>query len=202
VVDPRGRDLAELESTAVGLKGFEPVHVPGLLQTSAYVQALLKASNPQHPEDVIERFHEFRLRRQGIMTAEHPPRVHAIIHEAAFHMGYVEAPIMRDQLVHLIEVARLPHITIQIVPFKAPSLPVVGTPFVIFEGPDPELETVYMEYDAGSAFFSEREHRDRYAAIFARLSNVALAPITPEQGWAAYAQRDSLSLVQHLLYTL
>jgi hypothetical protein len=191
-----------LESTALSVKTFEPVHVPGLLQTSAYVRALMEATDRQHPESVIKRFHQFRLQRQEVLASEHPPRFHAIIHEAAFHMGYVDAAIMREQLIHLIETSCLPHITIQIVPFKSSSLPVVGTPFVIFGARAEQLDTVYMEYDAGSAFFSEREHRDRYTTIFERLSKVALAPIAPERERESYAQRDSLSLIQHLLYTL
>ncbi|SFD56684.1 Helix-turn-helix [Streptomyces aidingensis] len=202
-ISARGRDLAELESSAVALSTYEPTHLPGLLQSPEYVRALLTAGNPGEPADSTQRFIEFRVRRQEVLTGDDPPSLHAVIHEAAFHMRFVDADIMRRQLTHLIEVSRLPHITVQLVPFRSAPMPLVGTPFVHCHSRHPLLDTVYLESDAGSSFLSTPEQLTRYRDIFSRLSDVALPPIDvsgPER--RSYTQRDSLSLIQHLLYVL
>ncbi|MGP3953126.1 helix-turn-helix domain-containing protein [Streptomyces sp. 7N604] len=196
------RDLAEMESMATHLSGFEPLHLPGLLQTPEYLKALITAAFPNSTAKFVDRGLEFRLQRQEVLTHGSAPTYHAIIHEAAFQMHFVDTAIMRRQIVHLIDVARLPHITVQIVPFKSGTLPAVGTPFVIFGAADPALSTIYLEHDAGSVFLDDPEHLTRYADIFDRLATLALPPVVPESERTSYETRDSLSLLQHLLYVL
>ncbi|THA25690.1 XRE family transcriptional regulator [Streptomyces sp. RKND-216] len=199
-VDARARDLAELEATAVGVYGFETVHMPGLLQTPEYAMALIGSFTDD--ADAAERFYEFRLRRQEVLIGPSAPHYHAVIHEAALQMRYVDTDILRRQLTHLIEVSALPHVTVQIVPFRSGLLPAVGGPFVLFRGPDRRLDTVYLEHDVGSEFLHEPEHLARYDEIFDSLSTLALPPLRPAAEREFTSERDSLSLVQHLLYVL
>ncbi|MFE7115663.1 helix-turn-helix domain-containing protein [Streptomyces sp. NPDC057654] len=199
-VDARALDLAELEAASPSFSGVETVNMPGLLQTPEYAKALLETRN--RDADATRRFCEFRLRRQEVLTRDPAPNYHAIIHEAVFHMYFVDPEVLRRQLTHLIDVARLPNITIQIVPFRSGPLPAVGGPFVLFGGAEPELSTVYMEHDVGADFLSTPEHIARYRTIFDRLSVLALPPLVPETERRFTSQRDSLSLLQHLLYIL
>ena len=199
-VDARARDLAELEATATGLCGFETVHMPGLLQAPEYARALIESFNEE--ADAARRFYEFRLMRQEILTSQSPPTYHAIIHEAALQMRFVDTEILRQQLTHLIEVAALPNITVQIVPFRSGPLPAVGGPFVLFHGSDSSLDTVYLEHDIGAEFLHEPEHTTRYHDIFQQLTNLALPPLASSSERKYTSERDSLSLVQHLLYIL
>lgn len=196
------RDLAELESSAESQSVFDMVYLPGLLQTPEYARALLESANQQQDPSVTGRFLEFRLRRQDVLTGESPPRYHAIIHEAAFHMDFVRPEVMRRQLAHLIEVVRLPHVTVQILPFRSGGFPAVGTPFTLFGSTPPELSTVYLEHDAGSVFLGDRREIDRYTEIFSRLSTVALPPLAMDAEREFATKRDSYSLVQHLAYIL
>ncbi|MGP4002638.1 helix-turn-helix domain-containing protein [Streptomyces sp. 8N706] len=200
-VDVRARDLAELESMSTSFSGFEVVHLPGLLQTPEYARALIEAVNQD--TKAVQRFYEFRLKRQEILTHDPAPKYHAIIHEAALRMNFVDTEVLRRQITHLIEVSRLPHVTIQIVPFRAAGpLPAVGGPFVVFGGDDPTLNTVYLEHDAGSVFLSDVADLTRYNEIFDRLVALALPPLASESERKYASQRDSLSLLQHLLYIL
>ncbi|MGH9197208.1 MAG: helix-turn-helix domain-containing protein [Acidimicrobiia bacterium] len=196
------RDLAELECTATSQSVFDMVYLPGLLQTPEYAQALLESANHDKDATTTERFLRFRLQRQEILTGDSPPRYHAIIHEAAFHMDFVSPDIMRRQLAHLVEVVRLPHVTVQILPFKSGGFPAVGTPFTLFGTTPPELSTVYLEHDAGSVFFGDQRRIGHYTEIFAKLSSVALPPLTLETEREFATKRDSFSLVQHLAYIL
>lgn len=197
------RDLAELECMAPTQRVFDMVYMPGLLQTPEYMRALAASTpHPDTPAEALERRLEFRIRRQSVLTGDSVASYHAIIHEAAFHMSFVPRSTLRDQLSHLVETARLPHVTIQIVPFRSASFPAVGTPFTLFGARPPELSTVYLEHDAGSVFFGDQTHVSRYEEIFDRLSTVALEPLslTSEQKFSS--GRDSLSFLQHLAYTL
>ncbi|WP_369679694.1 Scr1 family TA system antitoxin-like transcriptional regulator [Streptomyces mirabilis] len=65
-----------------------------------------------------------RLRYGSGALRENPPAAHTVIHEAALHMRFGSPQTMREQLLRLIELARLPHVTIQVYPFSAATPPV------------------------------------------------------------------------------
>ncbi|MEV0279055.1 helix-turn-helix transcriptional regulator [Streptomyces sp. NPDC050610] len=195
-------DLAELEGTSESQGVFDMVNLPGLLQSPEYARALLESAPQGSDPRITERFLEFRLQRQEILTGDYPARYHAIIHEAAFHMGFVDPTAMRRQLAHLVEVARLPHVIIQILPFRSSRFPAMGTPFTLFHAASPELNTVYLEHDAGAVFFGDQGHLNRYNMIFERLSSVALPALMPEAERRFPTERDSFTLLQHLAYIL
>ena len=58
-----------------------------------------------------------RMRRQKLLTAADPPRVWSILDEAALRQPVGGPAVMREQLRRLTEVAALPDVTLQIVPF-------------------------------------------------------------------------------------
>lgn len=202
-VGPRILDLAELEATASAHRTFEWLYVPGLLQTEAYMRALFNSRDPATDGQTHDTYAEFRLHRQQVLHGDSPPTLHAVIHETAFHMRFVDATIMRDQLIHLAEMAKLPHVQIQILPFKAATYPdALGTPFVVLESAVPELSTVYIEHPVSAMFLDDQSQLSQYNATFDSLSSSALVPIAPCPERMTYAKTDSLGLVQHLLYTL
>ena len=197
----RLRDLAELESTATAHRAFQWMYVPGLLQTRDYVTALFEHSDPPVTPEEAARFAEFRLRRQHVLhqATDRPPRYHAIVHEAAFHMHFVSRKIRRAQLERLVELAQLPHITVQLLPFRSEVPPAApGAPFSLLDGPAPQLRTVYVEHPVTSTFLAGPEQVEEFAGAFRRLSMVALDPLDTEQ----LHDRSSYRLVQHLLYVL
>lgn len=198
----RACDLAELEATAVAHRSFDWLYVPGLLQTPAYMRSLFEREPHGSPAD-IDRYVEFRMRRQQILTREPPPEVHAVIHEAAFHMHFVERHIMREQIEHLIALAHWPHMRIQLLPFKAPACPPSpGTPFVICDSAAPELRTVHVEGPVTASFLGDEEQIDRFLTAFDRLSRVALGPLDRSETSTSRFQHQSIGLAHHLLYIL
>ncbi|MGY0062401.1 Scr1 family TA system antitoxin-like transcriptional regulator [Streptomyces sp. LZ34] len=72
----------------------------------------------------------------------------------------------------------------------------------ILDGRVPELSTVYVEHPVSSVFLGDREHLAQYNAAFEHLSAVALSPIALRAGRECHTKRDSLQLIQHLLYVL
>jgi transcriptional regulator with XRE-family HTH domain len=192
-------DLAELEAAAVAHRSFQWVYIPGLLQTPAYTRALFESGEPGTPAARIQRGVEFRSRRQRIIQDESPPQIHAVIHEAAFHMHFVPREVMREQLEHLVALSRLPHIKIQLLPFRAPSYPATSTsPFVIFDARSPELRTLYVEHPVTSSFVDDPAQIAQFTTGFEQLSRVALSPLNTSDD----DSHSSMRLFQHLRYVL
>lgn len=202
-LDQRALDLAELEASTPVHRSFQWMYVPGLLQTPEYMRALFEGGEPDASPESRDAYAEFRLRRQQILTEPSPPTLHAVLHEAALHMRFVTEKVMRQQIEHLVELSRLPHVHIQILPFKADVYPApFSTPFVIYETEVPELSTVYVEHPVASPFISDRDHLAQFSTCFERLSSVALPSIATGPQPEFQARKDSLGLIQHLLYSL
>lgn len=197
------RDLAELEATSVAHRNFQWLHVPGLLQTEGYMRSSFKGVNPTAQSADMDLYAAFRLRRQEEMLSSETLRYHAIIHESALRMQFFSRDTMRRQIEHLVEVARAPNVTVQLLPFQAQSYEVAfSTPFVVYEAALPALHTVYVEHPVSSPFLSEQPHLSMYCDSFDRLSQVALPPVDAQAPERPYGTRDSLALIQHLLYVL
>ncbi|UQA93882.1 helix-turn-helix domain-containing protein [Streptomyces halobius] len=202
VHNQNARDLAEIESSSVAVRSFQWVHMPGLLQTTEYMRSLFAGSNQDASPEEIDKYVDFRKRRQQILTDDAPPTIHAVIHEAALHMQFVGVDVMSRQIEHLVELSRLPHVCIQILPFKAAYPATFGTPFVLFEGAVPELNTVYIEHPVSSPFIHEPAHLDGFAATFSQLGAAALPPVDLGIEPEFHAKKDSLGLIQHVLYAM
>ncbi|MEV4863485.1 helix-turn-helix domain-containing protein [Streptomyces ossamyceticus] len=199
-IGPAARDLAELESRSRVLRTHEPLLIPGMLQTMDYARAVLCAteSDPHR----ADRYAQFRLARQRVLTGDPAVSYHAVIHEAALHTRVGGPAVMRRQLLRLIEVSRLPNVNVQVYPFEAGNYAAHTQSFVIYGAAAPELDTVYLEHPTQSLFLRDGDQLDAYAKMFERLSELALAPVDPETAPESHDTRDSLSLIQHVMYTL
>lgn len=199
-IGPAARDLAELESRSAMLRTHEPLVIPGMLQTEEYARAVLEAT--EGATQRITRYAQFRLSRQRVLTGDSPVTYRAVIHEAALHTHVGGAPVMRRQLLRLIEVSRLPNVMIQVYPFEAGIYSAHTQSFVIYGGTAIELDTVYLEHPMSSLFLQDVAQLDEYAKMFERLSALALSPVDPESAPESHDSRDSLSLIQHVMYAL
>ncbi|MFF2143099.1 helix-turn-helix domain-containing protein [Kitasatospora sp. NPDC058190] len=192
-VVPSALDLAEFEASATALDSYQTLLIPGLLQTKAYSEVI---------HDYAEKKVEFRQRRQELLTVENAPPFRTVIHEAALHMMYGGPTIMRDQLNHLIEVSRLPHVTIQILPFDCTTYSSTETPFVLMRGAHARLDTVLLEQPHSSYFLGDPEDVAAFRRKFERIRGLALPPLHSATRSPSSTQRDSLGLIQHVRYKL
>ncbi|WP_200307844.1 helix-turn-helix domain-containing protein [Streptomyces adelaidensis] len=197
---PGALNLAELEAEAVTLRMHESLFIPGLFQTADYARAIF--NSPKLGFENIEDGLRFRVERQHILARENPPSVHAVIHEAALHMRFGSAQVVREQLVRLIELARLPHVTIQVYPFSAQAYAALSGNFVHAIPRTARLGTVVLDRATGSDYLREPTQLQQYNALFERLAENALNPVDVSLAPEAHSVKDSLALIQHLLYTL
>ncbi|MEV0635212.1 helix-turn-helix transcriptional regulator [Streptomyces sp. NPDC050619] len=193
-------DLAELEDGARDIVCYEPMFIPGLLQSEEYATAGYRGgyTGASHPEQDLEV--EFRMRRQTVLSGENAPRLHAVIHEAALHMSFGDPAIRRGQLVRLLEVAELPNVTLQILPFDGAVA--FGTSFTVLRPPVRKLSTVIVAHIERSLYLGDADSLARYDDWFARLCEVALPPVSGDSRHSSHTIKDSRGLIQRLLYPL
>lgn len=110
------RDLAKLEADAVELGSYNDHNIPGLLQTEEYARALFDMRRPAYSEDDLDRYMTARLARQEILTRKHPPTLTFVQEEVTLRRPIGGRMVLRRQLEHLLEIGRLRHVEVQVMP--------------------------------------------------------------------------------------
>ncbi|MET8154400.1 helix-turn-helix domain-containing protein [Actinoplanes sp. NPDC049668] len=171
----RPGNFVGLEAEASVLRAWEPVLVPGLLQTEAYMRALMRTGRASDPPHHIDRRVALRLKRQGRLTAVNPLNLVALIDESAVRRVVGGPEVMNEQLRHLLDTAQLPTVTIQILPFDAGEHPFLGGSAALLEFRETtHLDVVYLEGLAGDYYEEQHSEVARYRDEFERLSAKAL----------------------------
>ena len=106
-----------LEGAASVIRTFELQFVNGLFQTEGYARAVTSLGNRTAPAEEIDRRVSVRLNRQSALTSPDPPQVWSVVDEAVLRRPVGGREVMRAQLAHVVEVASLPQVTVQVVPF-------------------------------------------------------------------------------------
>ncbi|SDU39955.1 helix-turn-helix domain-containing protein [Jiangella alkaliphila] len=131
-VPAKYRGFIEEEERAKSIHTYEQTFPPGLLQTQAYARELLAGVRMAYDNHVDTQV-EARIRRQEILRRDDPPRLRAVIDEAALRRMIGGPDVMRDQLQHLLKMAEMRHITIQVMPFVAGAHAALNGQMTIFD---------------------------------------------------------------------
>ena len=171
----RPGNFVGLEAAAAHMRAWEPIIVPGLLQTEAYMRALIQTGRSTDPPEHIDRRIKLRLTRQGRLTAARPLELTALIDESVVRRVVGGSRVMNDQLRHLIEMAQLPNVMIQVLPFDAGEHQFLGGSAALLEFRETtHLDVVYLEGLAGDYYEEQPSEVVRYREEFERLSAKAL----------------------------
>lgn len=165
-----------LESEAETLREYESELVPGLLQTEDYAQAILQTAPNTEPDDEIERTVAARLARQEALTRErNPVRFWAVLNEAVARRMVGGPKTMASQLLHLVEMSRLPNVAIQIMPFDVGAHAAMRSSFHILRFPEStDRHVVYVETQTGSLYMEDPADVERYILMYDYLRGKAL----------------------------
>ncbi|QCX77271.1 Helix-turn-helix protein [Streptomyces sp. YIM 121038] len=110
------RDLKKLEEESVELGAYASLHVHGLLQTPEYAQALYEMRLPAYSEDEIESHVAARMARKSVFERTPRPHLTFVQEEVTLRRPIGGRLVLRRQLEHLLEVGRLRHVEIQVMP--------------------------------------------------------------------------------------
>lgn len=166
-----------LEAEAATSRTYEGEVITGLLQTPDYARAVTAATVVPTSEDQVDRQVKLRMKRQERLNAEQPIELCAVHSEAALRRPVGGTAVMRKQLRHLIELAELPHINMQVLPLAAGEHPAMAGPFTVLEfREEADPGVVYVETQVGGLYL-ERENEIRgYTRVFDQLRRLAVSP--------------------------
>lgn len=158
----------ELETYATEIHVFQPLIVPGLLQTVDYARWIFSNYSPSDSAEAIEEKVELRMRRCTRLTQRHSrSRVELVIHESVLHAVVGSARTMAAQCRHIADISARDNIEVRVLPFSA-GIPTGGvmTPFIVLEFLDGEPSAVYSEAALGSITFDDAEDVRRYRSLY------------------------------------
>jgi transcriptional regulator with XRE-family HTH domain len=133
---------ADIEAQATALRWYEPLVVPGLLQTEDYARAIFTAHLNGDADDLDERV-AARLARQAVLERAGAPQLWCVLDEGVLHRAIGGSKVMRSQLYRLADMAEHPKVTIQVIPGAIAHAGLLGH-FVIADL-DTKPPMVYLE---------------------------------------------------------
>jgi transcriptional regulator with XRE-family HTH domain len=139
-------DVPELETSALTIKEWEPLLVPGLLQTAAYAMAVIRAYDPVLAEDDALERQKARLDRAQLFDDPKCPLYWAVVNEAAIRCPVGGPATMAEQLCHIAAMVRRNRIVFQVLPLSVGAHPAMngGLRLMTFEDDAP------MAYRSGA----------------------------------------------------
>ncbi len=143
---PRLIQLIEYESASFIIRNFQPMLIPGLLQTEEYAAAMIRNLDLQASAQVVKLAVEMRIKRQQLLQQPESPLMFFIMDEAAVRRLVGGEQAMRRQIHRLLDESDKSTVTVEIVPFSAGAHPGMQGPFMLFEFPDAaDDDALYLE---------------------------------------------------------
>jgi transcriptional regulator with XRE-family HTH domain len=166
-----------LESASSTIRTFEIQFVHGLFQTEDYAAAVTRLGHQAAPAAEVERRVGLRVKRQDLLTRANPPRIWSVMDEAVLRRPVGGPAVMRAQLRRLTEVARLPQVTLQAVPFARGGHAGASGSFTVLRFEEQYLpDVVYIEQLTGAVYLDQRPDVEHYLEVMDQLSGEALTP--------------------------
>ncbi|RKT56887.1 helix-turn-helix domain-containing protein [Saccharothrix australiensis] len=163
-----------LESEAVALESFEIDLIPGLLQTPEYARWVIRAYAPHAADEVINKRAELRQTRQQRLE-DGSLSIWAILDEAALRRVVGSPDSHEKQLRHLLKLAALPNVTLQVLPFGKGAHMSMGIAFTLLKFTDfPSV--VYIDNLTGGLYLDDDAEAERYSLAMDHLRAAALDP--------------------------
>jgi transcriptional regulator with XRE-family HTH domain len=176
------RDLIRFETEATAIYNFEPLLLPGLVQTAEYTRTLIRKAAPNRTEPEIESRVAIRMNRQRVLDRADPPRLSLIIEEMALRRTMDDRGMMIGQLQHLLAASARRHIGIQVLPFDAEAAIAMQGPLIILECPD-QPTLCYEDGRTTATFLEDEDLVGRARLAWKKLSA------------AAHSEEDSRQLI-------
>ncbi|MGW0591738.1 helix-turn-helix domain-containing protein [Streptosporangium sp. NPDC002607] len=149
------RSWLEFEPLSVSQRIWEPLMVPGLLQTEQYAETILSHNPGVTPEQVKENV-VARMDRKNILHRLDPPMLWAILDEGVLHRPIADPEVMRGQLRYLLEISKSPWLSLQVLPHTARNVLGLLGGFTIADMPGSAPSVAYIDSQSTEDRVSER----------------------------------------------
>lgn len=168
--------FAEEEAEALARHEFETYVVPGLLQTEKYARTVFTSAYPPISDEEIEGRVASRLKRQNLFTRENAPDISFVLKVSALTDQVGGRQTHRAQLRHILDVAELLHVQMQVLSPDRATYPGFGGPFVLLETKE-QRQLVYLEAQAHNFLISEQP---TVGNLFGKYGTLRAQALTPE----------------------
>ncbi|MFF0623061.1 helix-turn-helix domain-containing protein [Streptomyces sp. NPDC004296] len=168
------QDLAKVEGKCVSRWSYDPLAVPGLLQTADYVRAVLNPRVPSFSEEEIERHISERLDRQTLLTRQDCPIVHFVVEQSALERPLGGRTVHKAQLERVLEQVRLRNVSVQVMPTNLQDHPCLDGGLVLLEMPDQRM-VGYVEGVASKRLVSDRKQVGELVNLYGMIRTQALS---------------------------
>jgi len=178
IAPPSLLELIDYESAASAVSQFETIFVPGILQTEEYASSVLQVfyDEKSAPEKVAALV-DLRTRRRDLVNSENAPKFSFVLDESVLHRLVGSPVITSRQFMHLVDVAKLPNVTIQVVPFTAGMHPAMKEPFEVVQFEDtPDENIVFLEGPRSDIISDDPKETQSYLEAFERITEISLGP--------------------------
>ncbi|GAA4196665.1 helix-turn-helix transcriptional regulator [Streptosporangium oxazolinicum] len=163
-----------LEAEASDIYIWQPLLIPGLLQTDKYAHELFRVGRPDFSDSDIDRHVSARMARKIVLGT--PPIIRVVIDETVLRP--VERPkIMAEQIEALLGFAARDTITIQVLPHRAGLHRGLEGAFSVMSFSEPtDPDVGYVESPAGDIYVEAPDQVRLLKLMFERLAGSALSP--------------------------
>jgi transcriptional regulator with XRE-family HTH domain len=172
--------LIGLEAEAQAALSWEPLIVPGLLQTGDYAREVtngyLERIDPVPPSETRRRV-EARLARQRVLTRDNPLQLSVVLDQSVLHRRFGDRSVMRSQIKRLLDLSERDNISLRILQLDGRH-PIGTGAFALLQFGEVHdvtyQDVVYIENLTGGRYVEEEDEVFRYKRAFDRLSDLAL----------------------------
>ncbi|RGD58899.1 XRE family transcriptional regulator [Kitasatospora xanthocidica] len=174
------------EWKAIEIHEYSSLHIPGLLQTEAHARALFDMRRPWLSVEQVDQWVAARLERQQILTRWPLPVMSWVIDESALRRPLGGWDVHREQLRHLLKVAEIRGLELQVMPLDRTENAGMGGSFVLLT-PNGRPQIAYVEVQHVNRLITAPEEVRKMAARYGTLRGQALT------------MRESLALIEMIL---
>ncbi|MEV5573360.1 helix-turn-helix transcriptional regulator [Spirillospora sp. NPDC052269] len=164
--------LAGFEAEAKRIYTYQPLVIPGLLQTPAYTREVIRRSMLRDPIEIGRRV-EYRMNRQKLLEHPDPPMLWAIIDESALRRPFGTTAEQAEQIQRLIDTGESDHIIVQVIPFEAGLHGGLTYAYMLMDY-DLDPSVVYIELGNNALYLEEPKDLEAHSLRFQHLQSAAL----------------------------
>ncbi|MBJ3806833.1 helix-turn-helix domain-containing protein [Streptomyces flavofungini] len=173
---PWTEDYLAEEQKAVSILSYQNHVIPGLLQTEAYARAVYNCNYcPALDDDEIEARVAARLARRQLFQRKPLPVLSFIVEQSALTRPLGGEPVLKEQLHHMLDIGRLRHVQIQVMPHNRETHASLMGPMILLETAE-RSQVAYIEGHKGGYFVSEQPDLGNLMGKYGILRAQALAP--------------------------
>jgi transcriptional regulator with XRE-family HTH domain len=171
-----GQTHLGLEQASSVIRTYHPQLIPDLLQTEQVTRSVVRLLHPHDLALDIERRVAVQMTRQETLTRPGAPRLWAVLNQAALWQ-LVDSSALRAQIRHLITMAQLPHITVQMLPVYLGEQVTVAGPLTILRFAEPDIPDIaHLQHQTTAVYLDRDEDVQPYRTLMDRLCVLAISP--------------------------